>query len=97
MQLSNIDLSKILVEQNYLSQEESKDVLKEADERRADLRTILFERRLLTADLLENALAEYYKLPFYDLIGKAPTIEIVQALPEECPRTFSVIDRKSVV
>ncbi len=91
MQLSNIDLSKILVEQNYLSQEESKDVLKEADERRADLRTILFERRLLTADLLENALAEYYKLPFYDLIGKAPTIEIVQALPEECARTFSVI------
>ena len=84
MQLSNADLGKILVEQNYLSNEELKDVLKEADERRIDLRTIVFERRLLTSELLENALAEHYKLPFYDLVGKAPSTETVAILPEEC-------------
>ncbi len=91
MQLTNTELGKILMEQNYLSKEELKDVLKEAEERQTTLRTILFERKLLTADLLENALAEYYKLPFYDLINKPPSIETVALLPEECARTFSAI------
>lgn len=88
MQLSNTDLGKILVSQSYLSSEELSDVLKEADERRVPLRTILFERRLLTADLLENALSEYYKLPFYDLAGKPPSADAVAVLPEEFARTF---------
>ncbi len=91
MQLVNADLGKILVQQSYLSQEELKDALREAEERRIDLRTVLFERRLLTSDLLENALSEYYKLPFYDLIGKAPMNETVTILPEEFSRTFSVV------
>ena len=91
MQLTNADLGKILVEQSYLSPEELKDVLKEADERRVEIRTILFERRLLTSELLENALAEYYKLPFYDLVSRAPAIEVVSAMPEEFARTYSAV------
>jgi type IV pilus assembly protein PilB len=91
MQLTNVDLGKILLEQHYLSEEELKDVLHEAEERRVDLRTVLYERRLLTADLFENALAEYYKLSFYDLIAKPPQRETVTVLPEEFARTFSAI------
>ncbi len=91
MQLSNADLGKVLVDQSYLSTDELAQVLKEADERRIGLRTILFERRLLTADLLENALSEYYKLPFYDLVSKPPTVDIVSALPEEFARSYSAI------
>jgi len=91
MQITNADLGNILLKQNYLSEEELKDVLHEAEERRVELRTILFERRLLTADLLENALSEYYKLPFYDLLAKPPLRETVTILPEEFARTFSAI------
>lgn len=91
MQLTNEQLGKILVEQSYLESGELNDVLKEADERRVDLKMILFERRLLTSDLLENALAEYYKLPLYDLIGKAPNRETVMALPEEFARSYSAV------
>lgn len=91
MQISNADLGKILVAQSYLSEPELKEVLKEADERRVELRTILFEKRLLTADLLENALAEYYKLPFFDLIGKPPSRDTVAKLPEECARAMQCI------
>jgi type II secretory ATPase GspE/PulE/Tfp pilus assembly ATPase PilB-like protein len=91
MQMTNEDLGKILVSQSYLSEEELKDVLKAADDRRTDLRTILFERRLLTSELLENALSEHYKLPFFDLINKAPAREIVAALPEDFARTFSAL------
>ena len=91
MQLSNADLGKVLVDQSYLSTDELAQVLKEAEERRVPLRTILFERRLLTADLLENALSEYYKLPFYDLISKPPTMDTVNVLPEEFARTYSAV------
>ncbi len=91
MQISNQDLGKILVAQNYLNESELTEVLKEAEQRRVDLRTILFERRLLTADLLENALAEYYKLPFYDVVGKPPAREVVSVIPEECARSLSLV------
>ncbi len=88
MQLTNAELGKILLEQSYLSDAELQQVLSEAEERRVALRTILFEKRLLTNELLENALSEYYKLPFYDLNGKPPTQDVVSSLPEECARTF---------
>lgn len=91
MQISNEQLGNILVEQNYLDAGELKEMLKEADERRIELKTVLFERRLLTSELMENALAEYYKLPFYDLIGKLPTREMLITLPEEFARTYSAV------
>ena len=91
MQLTNEDLGKILLSQNYVSEQELVQVLKEADERKVELRTVLFEKRLLTSDLLENALAEHYKLPFYDLLGKPPAREVVAAIPEDCARSLSLI------
>jgi type IV pilus assembly protein PilB len=91
MQLSNQELGAILVGQSYLSEAELQTVLQEAEERRAELKTILFEKRLLTSALLENALAEHYKLPFFDLASNAPSREIVMALPEDFARTYLTI------
>ncbi|MEQ1849519.1 MAG: ATPase, T2SS/T4P/T4SS family [Candidatus Peribacteraceae bacterium] len=91
MQLTNQELGAILVGQSYLSEAELSSVLQEADERRADLKSILFEKRLLTSALLENALAEHYKLPFYDLNANAPSRETVMALPEDFARTYLTI------
>ncbi len=90
-QITNQELGNILVAQNYLSEDELKDVLQDSEDRHVDLRTVLFERRLLSSDLLENALSEFHKLPFYDLIGKSPTREIVAVLPENFARTVSAI------
>ncbi len=89
MHITNAELGKILVAQSYLSDEECVEVLKEADARNCELRVVLFERRLMTSDLLENALAEYYKLPFYDMPNNPPPREVVQKLPEEFARTYS--------
>lgn len=91
MQLTNEALGKILVDQSYLSADELGAVLKESEERHMDLKIILYEKRLLTSDLLENALAEYYKLPFFDISASAPTLEVVSILPEEFARTYSAI------
>ena len=89
MQINNAELGRILVSQSYLSEEECAAVLKEADARNCELRIILSEKRLMTSELLENALSEHYKLPFFDLPNNPPTQETVQKLPEEFARTYS--------
>lgn len=91
MQLSNTELGQVLVKQSYLSEDELKQVLAEATDRNVELRTVLFEKRLLTAELLENALSEYYKLPFYDLASKPPTPDVIELLPEDFARSISVV------
>ncbi len=91
MQLTNDDLGQILLQQSYVSPEELKDALKEAGERNADLRIILFERKLLTSELLENALSEYYQLPYYDVVAKPPAGETVSMLPEDFARSYSAV------
>lgn len=91
MQITNEQLGKILMGQNYLDEAELKDVLHEAETRRVELKTILYERRLLTSELLENALSEYYKLTFYDVIAKPPARDIISMLPEEFARTWNSV------
>lgn len=91
MHITNQELGKILLAQSYLNETELQDVLQEAESRRIELKTILFERRLLTSELLENALSEYYKLPFYDVIAKPPAREVISVLPEEFSRTWNAV------
>ncbi len=91
MQLTNAELGQVLLQQSYLSEDELKLVLTEAEERNVELRTVLFERRLLTSELLENALSEYFQLPFYDLVTKPPTADAVAMLPEEFARSYSAV------
>ncbi|MEK7218050.1 MAG: hypothetical protein AAB728_01150, partial [Patescibacteria group bacterium] len=67
MPLNDADLGKILVEQSYVSEEELKQALEQAQQRSVTLKVVLAEMGLLTEDLYESALAEYYKLPFADL------------------------------
>ncbi len=91
MQLTNEQLGAILLEQSYLSQEEVQKVLAEAAERKIDLKMVLFEQGLLTRELLENALAEHYKLAFFDIQAHPPAPDVVELLPEDCARSLTVL------
>lgn len=91
MPLKDAELGKILVELSYLSEEDLKNAEEQSKDRNIQLKYVLLELGLLTPDLLESALAEYYKLPFADLINQPPTPETVNLLPEEIARTYSVI------
>lgn len=91
MPLSDTDLGRLLVQQNYLSEEERQRVEASAKERNLPLLTILFEEGLLTQDLYEGAIAEHYKLPYFDLQSHLPSPEVIAALPEEIARTHHMI------
>ncbi len=94
MHISNEQLGDILLKQNYLSEEELKKVLQECTERNVELKQILFEQGLLTAALLENALAEHYKLPIADLVSDAPSPEDIALLPEDFARSQGLVIAK---
>ncbi len=91
MQLKDAELGKILISLNYLTAGDLKQAEAQAKERSLPLKTILLELGLLTQDLYESALAEFYKLPFYDIQKKSPSPEMVAMLPEEIARTYSAI------
>jgi type II secretory ATPase GspE/PulE/Tfp pilus assembly ATPase PilB-like protein len=91
MPISDIDLGQILVKQSYLSEQELAQMTHLAEERKIPLLTILFEQGLLTQDLFESAMAEFYKLPFFDIRSHFPSPETVAELPEEIAQKFHAV------
>lgn len=91
MALKDTELGQILLDGSYVSEEELKESQKQAKERNTELISILMERGLLTQSLFENALAEHYKLPFYDIQQDPPKPELVAKLPEALSRAYHAI------
>ena len=88
---SSIDIAQILLEQNYIEEAELKLAQKTAEERNVSVEHILKEEGLLTKDLAQNAVAEYYKMPFLDLSAQPPDTNVVELLPEEVAHTLNAI------
>ncbi|MBT3835513.1 Flp pilus assembly complex ATPase component TadA [Candidatus Peribacteria bacterium] len=82
-EIKEMDVGKILVAQNYLEDEELETAKKEASIRNTSVENILKEEGLVTPQLIQNAVAEYYQMPFVDLSSQPPDSEIIELLPEE--------------
>ncbi len=98
MALTDAELGAILLEQSYLSQEELDVCMKQAKGR--GLVSVLMEKGFLTQSLFEQALAEHFKLPFYDMQESPPKPELIGKLPEGVAREYHAIvvkeDGKSI-
>ena len=75
MPLKDTDLGKILVDQSYLSEADLKLAQEQAKARDVPLRSALIEMGLLTQELYESAVAEFYKMPFADFAKIPSTAE----------------------
>lgn len=91
MALNDAALKKLLLDQSYVSEEDIKRAEDLAKSHGSTLRDALTELELLSQDLYESAVAEYYKLPYYDVGQKPPTPELVEMLPEDIARTYSCV------
>ncbi len=91
MALNDAALKKLLLEQSYVSEDDIKRAEDMAKSHGASLRDALTELELLSQDLYESAVAEYYKLPYYDVGQKPPSPELVELLPEDIARTYSCV------
>ena len=91
MPIKDSDLGQILLTQSYVNDAELKQALEEGKKRDVSLKSVLIESGLLTAELVEGAIAEHYKLPFLDLKTMAPTPATVLMLPEEIARSYGAV------
>lgn len=91
MLLTDSDLGTVLLSLNYINEDELKNARAQSTERGVPLKSALFEMGLLTQELFESAMAEHYKLPFYDIHAQPPLPEVVSTLPEQVARQYSAI------
>jgi len=85
-------LGALLVQQEYLSQQQWDECVKEAKEQKVEVDKILTRHNLLTPELLEAmTMAEKHQLPFYDLERHPPAAKIVSLLPEDFARSYGVV------
>ncbi|MBN2854458.1 type II/IV secretion system protein [Patescibacteria group bacterium] len=101
MKITNLDLIKILIDGSYLEKAKAEEVLKKVEATKASLFDYLIENNLLTNDLIGQAIAESYKLPYADLNTHVPTKEQILKIPEKLAQEKRLIlfseDEKKVI
>lgn len=90
MDLTIDELKKILVEGSYLSKEESAQA-EAASSDGKEYVNFLVNQELLTKELLGQAIAEAYKVPFLDLDESPTTKEEIVTIPEAIARQNRII------
>ena len=91
MPLKNKEIGELLVKQSYISEEEMENALSVAKKESEDLMEILINQGLMTPQLFEGAMAEYYKLEYRDIQSNPPSSDAVSMLPEAVARAYNII------
>jgi len=94
MALTDTDLGKILLDLSYVSEEDLKKAEEQAKNHGVPLREALVELDLMSQELYESAIAEHYKMTYYEVDKNPPNAEMVALLPEDIARTYSAIIAK---
>lgn len=84
-------LKKILIQQNYVSEEDLKKAETVIKKRRMPLMDYLISQDILTPDLIGQAIAEYFNVPYADLNSLMPPAEQIKKIPEEIAKRFNVV------
>lgn len=91
MALTDAELKKLLLDLNYVSEEDIKKAEANAKAHVSSLQESLKELNLLSQDIYESAIAEFYHLDYYDLGKNPPKAEVVLSLPEDIARSYSAL------
>lgn len=81
--ISNKALAEILVSSKYVSKEDMQAALSGTEKEKQSLDTYLIEQKLITKDLIGQAIAESYKVPYADLNTNIPEKDLVLTIPKE--------------
>lgn len=91
MALSDKELKKALLDLSYITEEDAEQAMQEAEERNISFKQALRELELITNALYENAIAEYYNLPYFNPKEVEVTADVVEALPEAIARSYACV------
>lgn len=81
----------ILIEQNYVTEDDIAQAEKYAKEKHTSLVEYLLRNELLTKDILGQAMAESFGLPFANIDAHPPHPDVVMMLPETLARKYHMV------
>ncbi len=91
MKLSNDQLAEILLQEDYVRDTDIREAIQRSDARHTSLTEELVSSGLITKDLLGQAIAEHFGVPYADLNTKIPAKEQVLKIPEDVARAYRVV------
>ncbi len=90
MAMTDAELKKLLLELNYVSEENIAAAEAQAKAHGVPLKEALREMELLNQDLYESAIAEFHHLAYFDPNQTPVTSETVLLLPEDIARSYGI-------
>lgn len=91
MDFDNELLKKILLEGDYIEELEIKKAEDYIKEYRGSLIDYLFYKEIISKDMLGQAIADYFNIPYSDLNSKIPPKEQVLLIPEDVAKKFRAV------
>lgn len=89
--MTNKEVRDILVKQNFLNEEDCREPEKICAKENLPLADYLLSHRIISKDILGQAMAEYYKVPYADLNSNQPSRDQVLRIGEEAAKKFRIV------
>ena len=89
--LNEQKLLEVLLHEHYITDADAKNAAAYAGSRRGTAREYLLNNNIITPDLIGQAIAELYFLPYADLNSHPPVPEQVARIPEETARKLRAV------
>lgn len=91
MEINNKNLAEVLLKGNYVTEDDLKKFVSLSKSHAISLKEYLIEEGLVSNDLIGQAIAEEYKLPYLDLKASPVSKEQVNLIPEEIAKKYRVV------
>lgn len=91
MKFDDKTIKEILLKENYITEEDIRNAEDFAKTHHVSFIEYLLQENLLTKDLLGQATAESFNVPYADLNSALPSAEQVQKIPEEIAKKYRAV------
>lgn len=91
MKFNNKTLQEILLQENYITEQDIRNAEDFAKSHHVSFIEYLLQENLITKDLLGQAIAESFKIPYADINSTPPTPEQVQKIPEGIAKKYHIV------
>lgn len=90
-ELSNDELKNILLQGNYVAKEDMVAAEEYVEKNGGDLISYFLAKQIITKDLLGQAIAEFFKVSYANLLANRPTKEVVLKVPKEFALKYRLV------
>jgi type IV pilus assembly protein PilB len=91
MQIKDDRAKEILLQGSYVTEEDFRNAENYIRDHRGSLLDYLLGQNIITKDILGQAVAESYNIPYSDLNSNKPSREAVNRIPEDIARKFRLV------